>query len=164
MDVQCTSFIAELLGHDEILKFYALFLSQQNTNLKLTRQYFIYKQNMHIKQEINKQKLRQRKQYYSLATIFRCEFGCNKNEGYIYLCDGAFLWTVFSLHKILLIFYLDIYCMLLFCKFSVINFRRRGRKNEAEYPEEHLTFSYKVFDSMNYQTTLCTPPVKLKRK
>lgn len=39
--------------------------------------------------------------------------------------------------------------MLLFVHFFLIIFRRRNRKNNAEYPEVHITLSYKVFDSSN---------------
>lgn len=35
------------------------------------------------------------------------------------------------------------------CTFSVINFRRRNRKNKAVSPVVQLTLSYKVFDSSN---------------
>lgn len=33
------------------------------------------------------------------------------------------------------------------CTFSIINFRRRNRKNKADSPKVHLKLSYKVFDS-----------------
>lgn len=51
---------------------------------------------MHIKQNINAQKLWQQKEYYTSANAssLRRAIGCF--EGFIYVCDGAYSWVVFN--------------------------------------------------------------------
>lgn len=85
------SYIAMLLSRDEVLNFYALFPSQENTNIKHTCSCFIYKLKMHSKQEIDAQNLRQSREYYTLATSFRYAIGSNEIKGFIYPCGGVYL-------------------------------------------------------------------------
>lgn len=60
------------------------------------RSRIFYKQKMHIKQEINAHILIQREEYNSSARSFRCAIRCIEIKGFINLCDGAFLWVMFS--------------------------------------------------------------------
>lgn len=87
MDVHLTS---TLLGHDEIINFYELFPSKENTYIKYTGQYIIYKQKMDIKTEIYAQNQIPEKEYFTSATSFKCGIGCNEIEGFINLTAGAY--------------------------------------------------------------------------
>lgn len=65
-----------LLGHNEIIKFYALLSSHESTNIK-TGQRIISKQIMLIKLELKCRKIqKQGKEHFTSATCFRHAIGC----------------------------------------------------------------------------------------
>lgn len=57
----------------------------------------------YVKKEINAKNQRPQKEYYTLAKSFRYAIRCNEFKQIIYLCEGAYLWMVFSFNTMIFI-------------------------------------------------------------